>query len=55
MIAEGTPREAMTGAVLSRAYECEIAVDTVSARGGGPLILPLTSGRWRAGNASGSV
>jgi iron complex transport system ATP-binding protein len=55
MIAEGTPREAMTGAVLSRAYECEIAVDTVSARGGGPLILPLTGGRWRAGNASGSV
>jgi iron complex transport system ATP-binding protein len=47
VLAEGPPRQAMTAAVLSRAYGCELAIDTVPS-GGGPFVLPPTGGRWRA-------
>jgi len=50
VIAEGAPREAMTGAVLSSAYECELAIDTVPADGG-PFVLPPAGGRWRAASS----
>jgi iron complex transport system ATP-binding protein len=39
IVASGTPRQAMTDDVLSRAYECPLAVDKVPA-GGSPFVLP---------------
>jgi iron complex transport system ATP-binding protein len=39
IVADGTPRQAMTDEVLSDAYECQLSVDRVPA-GGQPFVLP---------------
>jgi iron complex transport system ATP-binding protein len=47
IVADGTPRQAMTDEVLSRAYECPLSVDRVPA-GSVPFVLPSLGPAARA-------